>query len=92
MFPDIVVNYLNHDWLSERPILAVKNKDVNEINFKIQNQIVGPVHSFKSVDCVVHEATNYPTEFLNSFAWCSATCFTTKIWFSCDYASQFAIS
>ncbi|XP_043259365.1 uncharacterized protein LOC122403185 [Colletes gigas] len=68
VFPDIVVNYLNHDWLSERAILAAKNKDVNEINFKIQNQIGGPMHSFKSVDCVVNEdeATNYPTEFLNS--------------------------
>lgn len=68
VFPDIGVNYLNHDWLSGRAILAAKNKDVDEINFKIQNQIGGPMHSFKSVDCVVNEdeATNYPTEFLNS--------------------------
>lgn len=68
VFPDIDVNYLNHDWLSGRAILAAKNKDVNEINFKIQNEIGGQMHSFKSVDWVVNEdeATNYPTEFLNS--------------------------
>ena len=28
-------------WLSERAILAAKNKDVNDINFKTQNEIAG---------------------------------------------------
>ncbi|XP_037943171.1 ATP-dependent DNA helicase PIF1-like [Teleopsis dalmanni] len=52
----------------ERAILAAKNKDVNDLNFVIQNQIVGTLHTFKSIDCVTNEeeATNYPTEFLNS--------------------------
>ena len=35
VFPDIVVHYLHHDWLSDSAILVAKNKDVNEINFKI---------------------------------------------------------
>ncbi|XP_039968402.1 uncharacterized protein LOC120780212 [Bactrocera tryoni] len=67
-FANIVVNCLNHDCLSERAILATKNKDVDEINFKIQNQIGDLLHSFKPVDYVVNEdeATNYSTEFLNS--------------------------
>lgn len=68
VFPDIGRNYINHDWLGERAILAAKNKDVDELNFKIQNQIAGHLLSFKSVDCVTNqgEIVNYPTEFLNS--------------------------
>lgn len=67
VFPNIIANHKNCDWLSERAILAAKNKDVDHLNFTIQNQIVGSLHSFKSIDCVTNEeATNYPTEFLNS--------------------------
>lgn len=68
VFPNIGRNYLNHDWLSERAILAAKNKDVDDLNFIIQNQIAATLHSFKSVDRVTNddEATNYPIEFLNS--------------------------
>lgn len=64
VFPNIGRNY----WLSERAILAAKNKDVDDLNFIIQSQIAATLHSFKSVDCVTNkdEATNYPTEFLNS--------------------------
>ncbi|XP_037930726.1 uncharacterized protein LOC119665571 [Teleopsis dalmanni] len=66
--PNIIDNHKNKKWLSERAILAAKNKDVNDLNFVIQNQIVGTLHTFKSIDCVTNEeeATNYPTEFLNS--------------------------
>ena len=58
----------NFKCLSERVILAAKNKDVVDLNFVIQNQIIGTLHSFKSIDCVTteDEATNYPSEFLNS--------------------------
>lgn len=68
VFPNIIANHKNNKWLSERAILAAKNKDVDDLNFVIQNQIVGTLHSFKSIDCVTNEdeATNYPTEFLNS--------------------------
>jgi hypothetical protein len=34
-----VEHYQNHQWLSERAILAAKNNDVNAINFSIQNEI-----------------------------------------------------
>ncbi|VVC34027.1 DNA helicase Pif1-like [Cinara cedri] len=44
-----------------------KNTDVDDLNFVIQNQIVGTLHSFKSNDCLTNEgeATNYPTKLLN---------------------------
>jgi ATP-dependent DNA helicase PIF1 len=68
VFPDIERNYQNHKWLSERAILAAKNKDVDELNFTIQSKIVGQLHSYKSVDSVTSQddVVNYPIEFLNS--------------------------
>ncbi|XP_037931573.1 ATP-dependent DNA helicase PIF1-like [Teleopsis dalmanni] len=68
VFPNIIDNHINKKWLSEQAILTAENKDLNDLNFVIQNQIVGTLHTFKSIDCVTNEeeATNYPTEFLNS--------------------------
>ncbi|XP_052756253.1 ATP-dependent DNA helicase pif1-like [Galleria mellonella] len=65
---EIISNYKNNEWLSERAILTAKNKDVDDLNYIIQNKIIGTMHSFKSIDCVTNEdeATNYPIEFLNS--------------------------
>ncbi|XP_053949346.1 uncharacterized protein LOC128857621 [Anastrepha ludens] len=40
VFPDIIANHKNTKWLSERAILAAKNKDVDDLNFIIQNQIL----------------------------------------------------
>ena len=39
VFPNILINYKNHKWLSERAILAAKNKDVHEINNMILTKI-----------------------------------------------------
>ncbi|GFV59955.1 ATP-dependent DNA helicase [Trichonephila clavipes] len=68
IFPDILNNYLNHEWLSQRAILAAKNVDVDEINFQIQQLLPGDLMSFKSIDTVVdeNESVNFPIEFLNS--------------------------
>lgn len=68
VFPDVSQNYRNHDWLSERAILAAKNIDVNELNFKIQEQITGELRIYKSVDSATNQddVVNYPPEFLNS--------------------------
>ncbi|XP_055612030.1 ATP-dependent DNA helicase pif1-like [Uranotaenia lowii] len=68
VFPDIENSYKNHEWLSERAILAAKNLDVNDINSKIQNKIPGESTTYKSFDTVINpdEAVNYPIEFLNS--------------------------
>ena len=39
VFPNILTNYKNNKWLSERAILAAKNKDVHEINNIILTKI-----------------------------------------------------
>ena len=41
MFSKIAQNYENHLWLSERAILAAKNKDVDKLNIIIQGKING---------------------------------------------------
>ncbi|KAL4090226.1 hypothetical protein QTP88_025121 [Uroleucon formosanum] len=43
---DVARNYRNHDLLSEQAILPAKNIDVNELNFKIQEQITGWIGSY----------------------------------------------
>ena len=65
---NIPQKYTNHQWLNARAILAVKNDDVNTINFSIQNEIPGEATAYKSIDTVMYqdEVVNYPTEFLNS--------------------------
>jgi ATP-dependent DNA helicase PIF1 len=66
-FPNVHRQYTNHEWLTERAILAVKNVDVNELNLKIQHLLPGDLVSYKSIDtvCDAAKAVNYPTEFLN---------------------------
>jgi ATP-dependent DNA helicase PIF1 len=68
VFPKIQTNYTNHDWLSERAILAPRNKDVCQLNYIIQSNILGEAITYKSIDTVVEadEAVHYPTEFLIS--------------------------
>nr|XP_042904249.1 ATP-dependent DNA helicase PIF1-like [Parasteatoda tepidariorum] len=68
IFPDLHTQYINHEWLAERAILAAKNVDVNELNLKIQQLLPGNMVTYKSVDAVCDpmEAAYFPTEFLNS--------------------------
>ncbi|CAB3226278.1 unnamed protein product [Arctia plantaginis] len=92
IFPDIISNYKNNEWLSERAILAAKNKDVDDLNYIIQDKIIGTMHSFKSIDCVTNEdeATNYPIEFfkLLGCAWLTTAQFTPKGWLHSNHASK----
>ena len=66
VFPNIKTNNKNHDWLSERAILAAKYKKTSTYIFKsnIQSWDV----TYKSVDTVVEtdDAISYPTESLNT--------------------------
>ncbi|GFR29909.1 ATP-dependent DNA helicase [Trichonephila clavata] len=53
VFPDIQTNFKNPNWLSERAILAAKNKDVYQLNNVIQSRIQNETVTYKSVDTVV---------------------------------------
>lgn len=68
VYPNIARNYTNHQWLSERAILAPKNNDVIDINIDILSKISGQTKRYKSIDCVIDadEVVHYPIEFLNS--------------------------
>lgn len=69
LFLNIQTNYSNHDWLSERAIFAVNNKDIYKLNNIIQSKVQSKAVIYKSIDTVVeaNEAVNYfPTEYLNS--------------------------
>ncbi|XP_059169815.1 uncharacterized protein LOC131951424 [Physella acuta] len=68
VFTNISQKFENHQWLSERAILAATNSDVNDMNFTIQKRIPGEETTYKSIDTAINqdEAVSYPTEFLNS--------------------------
>lgn len=68
VFPNIIENYQNYAWLSQRAILAAKNNDVYALNFTIQSKIDDDLVTYKSVDSITNpdDVVNYPTEFLNS--------------------------
>lgn len=68
VFPNLVQQYKNLDWLSERAILAPKNEYVNRLNHSIQEKLPGTIVTYKSIDRVVDDddAVNFPIEFLNS--------------------------
>ena len=48
VFPDILINYLDQDWLGNRDILAGRNVDVDEINFHILQLLPAYLMTFKS--------------------------------------------
>lgn len=66
-FPQIVVNYKNHQWLCQRATLTAKNTDLNTINHAIQEQIIGESVVYKSINSVMNleKAVNYPTALFN---------------------------
>lgn len=59
----ILNNYLDHNWLNNRIILAAKSVDVGETNFqKLPDTTVffpGDLMLFKSIDTVVDENKPY---------------------------------
>jgi len=67
VYPEISFNYLNHNWLCERTILATTNETVNEINLQMLQKIPGLEHEYKSMDNAIEEndLVQYPIESLN---------------------------
>ena len=68
VFSNIFNNFHSYPWLCERAILAPTNRQVNDINFHIHNQLPGVSKIYKSIDTVTDpaQAVLYPTEVLNS--------------------------
>ncbi|XP_045446561.1 uncharacterized protein LOC123654719 [Melitaea cinxia] len=68
IYPNIIQNYTNLEWLFQRAILVTKNNIVDDINFNILKKIPGEEKIYKSIDTMVpiEESVNFPTEFLNS--------------------------
>lgn len=58
MLSNIIANYKDRNWLNERAIFGVKNKN---LDLTIQNQIFPPLYFFKFTECI----TTYSTEILN---------------------------
>ncbi|KAL8624599.1 hypothetical protein ACOMHN_045134 [Nucella lapillus] len=68
VYPDLHEKYHDHDWLSERAILAPRNDTVGIINNDLLMQLPADAETYTSHDSTVEEnqSVHYPVEFLNS--------------------------
>ena len=67
VYPDLLSNFRNMTWLSERCILAPLNESTRAINTALVAQLPGECVEYRSLDSVVDEsqAVHFPIEFLN---------------------------
>lgn len=72
VYPNLNVNISNHQWISERAILAITNEIVDNINFKIMQIVNGEMKTYYAIDSVANdnETVIFPQEFLNSLQPC----------------------
>ena len=68
VYPDLLSNFRNMAWLSERCILAPLNESTRAINTALVAQLPGESVEYRSLDSVLDEsqAVHFPIEFLNS--------------------------
>ena len=73
VYPDIELNYKEHQYLKDRAILSPTNKIVDEINSHVLERIPGEEHVYLSVNTIDEGPVNedaqhsaFPEEFLNS--------------------------
>ena len=68
VYPDLLSNFRNMNWLSERCILAPLNETTRTINTALVAQLPGNSVEYRSLDSVLDEsqAVHFPIEFLNS--------------------------
>ena len=68
VYPDLLSNFRNMAWLSERCILAPLNGTTRAINTALIAQLPGEPIEYRSLDSVLEEsqAVHFPVEFLNS--------------------------
>lgn len=72
VYPNLNANISNHQWVSERAILAVTNEIVDNINFEIIQLVNGETRTYFAIDSVQNDNDTviYPQEFLNSLQPC----------------------
>ena len=68
VYPDLLSNFRNMTWLSERCILAPLNESTRAINTALVAQLPGECVKYRSLDSVLDksQAVHFPIEFLNS--------------------------
>ena len=68
VYPDLLLNFRNMAWLSERCILAPLNESTHAINAALVAQLPGECVEYRSLDSALDEfqAVHFPIEFLNS--------------------------
>lgn len=68
VFPNLESNFRNMEWLSQRAILAPKNRTVDAINDELLQQIPSEERVYKSIDRTPdpEDVIDYPIELLNS--------------------------
>ena len=68
VYPDLLSNFRNMAWLSERCILAPLNETTRTINTALVAHLPGESVEYRSLDSVLDEsqAVHFPIEFLNS--------------------------
>lgn len=72
VYPNLNANISNHQWISERAILAITNEIVDNINYKIMANVNAEMRTYYAIDSVSNddETVIYPQEFLNSLQPC----------------------
>ena len=70
VYPNILHNVSDRNWLAERAILSPLNNAVDEINELCLNEIPGNLIVCNSADTTIQldDATRFPTEYLNSIS------------------------
>ena len=65
VYPDLLSNFTNMTWLSERCILAPLNESTHAINTALVAQLPGECIEYRSLDSVLDEsqAVQFPIEF-----------------------------
>ena len=66
VYPNLLGNYKNANWLSERAVLCPTNAEADEVNAFVTAMIPGDETVFKSCDNTDDFSQEFPSEFLNT--------------------------
>lgn len=64
VYPDLLNNYENDDWLCERALLAPTNEHINELNSLLLSKLPGEITTFTSLNTLVFKLHLFLIYFL----------------------------